>query len=275
MMNISDPIQDFASLMRRGEAEFNLDEAALLLARTEYSDLNLPDQLRRLDALALRLDCDPRRPALENIESMNEILFEQEQFRGNEEEYDDPRNSYLNDVLDRKLGIPISLSLIYIEVARRRNLPAMGVGFPGHFLVKYRADFEEILVDPYNRGRRLTRQDCKELLKAQFGEEAQLKQEYFVASTKKQILARMLNNLKGSYLRRNNYTRTLTLIQLALLAEPESSQQIHDRGMIYFLMRRYEEARADFNAYLRLTPRDDPQAAEVAQLLHRIRGMMN
>jgi regulator of sirC expression with transglutaminase-like and TPR domain len=274
-MKVFDPIQDFARLMQRAEEEFNLDEAALLIARTEYPHLNVPDQLGRLDALASHLRCDLSRPAIEIIESMNELLFEKEQFRGNEEEYDDPRNSYLNDVLDRKLGIPISLSLIYIEVARRRSLPVMGVSFPGHFLVKYRTDLHEILIDPYRRGRILTRQDCKELLKAQFGDEAELKAEYFEVSTKKQILARMLNNLKGSYVRRHDFTRVLTMIQLALLVEPESSQQLHDRGMIYFLIRRYEEAQADFKIYLNLTPRGNPQAVEVAQLLHRIRGMMN
>jgi regulator of sirC expression with transglutaminase-like and TPR domain len=274
-MKVFDPIQDFARLMQRAEEEFNLDEAALLIARTEYPHLNVPDQLGRLDALAFRLLCDLSRPAIEIIESLNKLLFEKEQFRGNEEEYDDPRNSYLNDVLDRKLGIPISLSLVYIEVARRHDLAVMGVSFPGHFLVKYRTDHNEILIDPYRRGRILTRQDCQELLKAQFGDEAELKPEYFAASTKKQILARMLNNLKGSYVRRHDFTRVLTVIQLALLVEPESSQQLHDRGMIYFLMRRYQEAQADFKTYLNLTPRGNPQAVEVAQLLHRIRGMMN
>jgi regulator of sirC expression with transglutaminase-like and TPR domain len=274
-MKVFDPIQDFARLMQRAEEEFNLDEAALLIARTEYPHLNVPDQLGRLDALAFRFLCDLSRPAIEIIESMNKLLFEKEQFRGNEEEYDDPRNSYLNDVLDRKLGIPISLSLIYMEVARRRGLPVMGVSFPGHFLVKYRTGHNEILIDPYRRGRILTRQDCKELLKAQFGDEAELKPEHFAASTKKQILARMLNNLKGSYVRRHDFTRVLTVIQLALGVEPESSQELHDRGMIYFLMRRYQEAQADFKTYLNLTPRGNPQAVEVAQVLHRIRGMMN
>jgi regulator of sirC expression with transglutaminase-like and TPR domain len=274
-MKVFDPIQDFARLMQRAEEEFNLDEAALLIARTEYPHLNVHDQLGRLDALASRLHCDLSRPAIEIIESMNKLLFEKEQFRGNEEEYDDPRNSYLNDVLDRKLGIPISLSLIYIEVARRRDLPVTGVSFPGNFLVKYRADRNEFLIDPYRRGRILARHDCKELLKSQFGDEAELKPEYFAAPTKKQILARMLNNLKGSYVRRHDFTRVLTLIQLALLVEPESSQQLHDRGMIYFLTRRYHEAQADFKTYLSLIPRDHPQAVEVAQLLHRIRGMMN
>jgi regulator of sirC expression with transglutaminase-like and TPR domain len=274
-MKVFDPIQDFARLMQRAEEEFNLDEAALLIARTEYPELNVPDQLARLDALAFRLHCDLSRPAIEIIASMNKLLFDKEQFRGNEEEYDDPRNSYLNDVLDRKLGIPISLSIIYIEVARRRGLPVMGMSFPGHFLVKYRTDHNEILVDPYRRGRILTRQDCQELLKAQFGDEAELKPEYFAASTKKQILARMLNNLKGSYVRRHDFTRVLTLVQLALGVDPESSQQLHDRGMIYFLMRRFKEAQTDFKTYLNLTPRGHPQAVEVAQLLHRIRGMMN
>ena len=101
-MKIFDPIQDFARLVQRAEEEFNLDEAALLIARTEYPDLIVADQLGRLDALAFRLHGDLSRPAIENIQSMNKFLFKEEQFRGNEEEYDDPRNSYLNDVLDRK-----------------------------------------------------------------------------------------------------------------------------------------------------------------------------
>ena len=274
-MKIFDPIQDFACLMQRAEEEFNLDEAAFLIARTEYPDLNVAGQLGRLDTLAFRSECDPRRPAIENIESMNTLLFKKEQFRGNEEEYDDPRNSYLNDVLDRKVGIPVSLSLIYIEVARRRGLPVMGVSFPGHFLVKYRSGPDEILLDPYNRGEVLTRHDCNELLKEQIGEDARLKREYFVASTKKEILARVLTNLKRSYVRRHDFTRVLTVIRLALVLHPGSSEEIHDRGMMHFLMRRYGEAQADFKTYLGLTPRDHPQAVEVAQMLHRIRGMMN
>ena len=119
-------------------------------------------------------ECDPAQSPHANIASLNRLLFEEEKFAGNEEN-DDPRNSYLNDVLDRKMGIPITLSLVYQEVARRCGLPVVGVGFPGHFLAKYLAPSGEILLDPYQRGAILSLQDCEEKLKAQFGEEAEFR----------------------------------------------------------------------------------------------------
>ena len=274
-MELSDPFEDFARLVRQPDDLIRLDEAALALARTEYPDLDVPAQIARLDRLAERAACSPERPPLKNIEALNSLLFEQEGFRGNEGEYDDPRNSYLSDVLDRKLGIPITLSLVYIEVARRKGLPVVGVGFPGHFLVKYLAGREEIILDPYNRGAILTRQDCEDRLKAHFGESSEWKADYLLACTPRGFLTRMLSNLKGSYFRRNNYGRVLAMIRLALAVNPDSRQEIHDRGMIYFLLRRYAEAKADLKRYLDSAPPGDPQATEVKQILHRIRGLMN
>ncbi len=274
-MELGDAGREFARLVRQPEEQIRLDEAALLLARTEYPRLNVAEQIERLDGLAARAKCSPVRPPRENIRALNRLLFEEEGFSGNDEEYDDPRNSYLNDVLDRKKGIPITLSLVYIEVARRRSLPIVGVGFPAHFLVKYLGAAEMILVDPYNRGAILTREDCEERLKAHFGQQAELKEEHLAASTPKQILARMLNNLKGSYFRRHDYHKVLTMIELALAIDPASRQEIHDRGMVYFLMRRYAESKADCLRFLSMVPANDPQIAEVSQVLHRIRGLMN
>jgi regulator of sirC expression with transglutaminase-like and TPR domain len=280
-----DLIHEWTRLVQREDDAIDLAEAALVIARTEYRELDVAAQLRRLDAMAARLDAGPAASPLSNIQVMNEYLFEKEKFSGNEEEYDDPRNSFLNDVLDRKKGIPITLSLVYTEIARRRELPVVGVGFPGHFLVKYLAGRaasvrsgippEEILVDPYNRGAILTREDCIGLLKAHFGGEAELKPEFLAASTHKEILARMLNNLKGSYFRRQNFPKVLAMIEMALAIDPASAGDVRDRGMIYFAMKRYSEAMADFNAYLSLSPREDPRVKEVLQAIHRIRAMMN
>ncbi len=274
-MSKSDPVRNFARMMEREDEEINLAEAALLIACTEYPRLDTAASLKHLDGLASQVRADPEHSALANIQALNELLFEKEKFSGNEEDYDDPRNSFLNDVLERKQGIPITLSVIYMEVARRRGLPVVGVGFPGHFLVKYLAGSTEILVDPYHRGAILTEQDCAERLKAHFGDEAKLKPEFLMASTHKQILARMLNNLKGSYFRRQNYPKVLTMIELGLSIDPGSRQNIRDRGMVYFMMKRYGEALADFKAYLALSRREDPQTHEVLQVLHRIRAMMN
>jgi regulator of sirC expression with transglutaminase-like and TPR domain len=274
-MDFPDAVAEFARYVARPAEEIRLDEAALLLARTEYPALDLPAQLARLDALAARAECDRDRPPHANIASLNRLLFDEENFTGNEAEYDDPRNSYLNDVLDRKTGIPITLSLIYQEVSRRCGLPVVGVGFPGHFLVKYLTVSGEILLDPYHRGAVVSLQDCKEKLKAQFGEEAELRPSHLLESSTKQILGRMLNNLKGSYFRRKDYAKVLTMIELALAIDPASRQEIHDRAMIYFLTRRYALAMTDLRAYLALSPSDDPQIRSVRTMMHRIQAMQN
>ncbi|HEV2492240.1 MAG TPA: transglutaminase-like domain-containing protein [Terriglobia bacterium] len=287
-----DIIRQWVRLMDREDNEINLGEASLVIARTEYPNLDVPAQLCRLDRMASQVRLDACASALSNIEALNAYLFEKENFAGNEEEYDDPRNSFLNDVLDRKKGIPITLSLVYTEVARRHSLPVVGVGFPGHFLVKYMATPRggpssqagalpeeilggEILVDPYHRGAILTREDCVALLKSHFGQEAQLEPQFLAPSAPKEILARMLNNLKGSYFRRQNFSKVLTMIELALAIDPASARDVRDRGMVYFAMKRYNEALADFKAYLSLSPREDPGVQEVLQALHRIRAAMN
>jgi regulator of sirC expression with transglutaminase-like and TPR domain len=269
-----EPVPEFARLVERGE-EVGLAEAALVIARTEYPKLDVAAWLRRLDHLASQVIADPAHPPLGNIEALNDLLFEREEFAGNNEEYDDPRNSYLNDVLERKKGIPITLSLVYVEIARRRALPVVGVGFPGHFLVKYLTGSGEILIDPYFRGAILTPEACSERLRSHFGAESKLKPEYLAAATHKQILARMLNNLKGSYFRRGDYTRVLTMIDLALVIDPGSRQEIHDRGMVRMALKRYGAALADFKTCLDLMPSGDPGAKEVQQAIHRIRGLMN
>ena len=167
-MSQSDPAEQFAKLMQREDEEINLAEAALLIARTEYPELDLPMHLSRLENMAGQITADPGRSGIGNVLALNEYLFEREKFTGNEEECDDPRNSFLNDVLDRKKGIPITLSLVYMELARRHGLPVWGVSFPGHFLVKYAADSGEIIIDPFNTAAVMTRQDCDERRHSKF-----------------------------------------------------------------------------------------------------------
>ncbi len=274
-MTEENPICRWARLMQLEDAEIDLGEAALLIACMEYPHLDTAAELARLDRLASGLAVSHADPPLSNIQALNELLFEKERFAGDSEDYDDPRNSFLNDVLDRKKGIPITLSLVYSEVARRHSLPVLGVGFPGHFLVKYLAESSEIIIDPYHRGAVMTLDDCEERLKQHFGPQAKLEPHFLAASTRKQILARMLNNLKGSYFRRQNFARILILIEMSFAIDPASPQEMRDRGMVYFAMKRYTEAMADFQAYLRLSTGDDPKVQEVLQAIHRIRALMN
>jgi regulator of sirC expression with transglutaminase-like and TPR domain len=268
-------IQRFAQLMEHEDAEINLAEAALAIAATEYAGLDASAWLARLDECAKDVQAEPGREAQANIRAMNEVLFEREHFSGNEEEYDDPRNSYLNDVLARKKGIPITLSVIYLEVGWRKGLPLVGVGFPGHFLVKYIAPGAEIFLDPYRSGATLTRQECESTLRTNFGQEAQLKSEYLAGVTQKQVLARMLNNLKGSYFRRRHYNKVLTMIELALAIDGGTPEDLRDRGMVLITMRRYREAMTDLEAYLALVPPDDPQVRETRRAIHHVRSLLN
>lgn len=274
-MSNADLIRRFHALTQGEDEKIELAEAALVIAVAEYPQLTPEPYLARLDALAERVQADPHASPFLNIEALNRVLFEQEKFAGDEEEYDDPRNSFLNDVLERKKGLPILVSLVYTEVARRRGLPVAGVGFPAHFLVKYVAGDREILIDPFHRGAILAAEDCLEILKTHFGARAELKPEYFLAAGNKQILARMLNNLKGSYFRRSLYAKVLTMIELALALQPNSLPDLRDRGMVYFAMARYADALADLKNYLKLAPSDDSQRTEIQRILHRIRALMN
>ncbi len=274
-MDHADLIRRFRALTEREDEKINLAEAALVIAAAEYAELTPEPWLAALDRLAEQVQSDSELSPFANIEALNHVLFEEEKFSGNDEDYDDPRNSFLNDVLERKKGIPITLSLVYMEVARRRRLPVVGVGFPGHFLVKYLGTAEEILIDPYHRGAILARADCEALLKKHFGDQAQFKAEYLLAATNKQILARMLNNLKRSYFRRANYPKVLTMIELALTINEDALPDLRDRGMVYFAMARYADALADLKAYLALAPSDDSETQEIRRVLHGIRALMN
>ncbi|HET7213860.1 MAG TPA: transglutaminase-like domain-containing protein [Terriglobia bacterium] len=270
-----DPIRKFRELTDRPAVEIDLAEAALAIAATEYPGLDPAPSISFLDRLADRVEAGPTLSALANIAAINKVLFEEENFAGNAGEYDDPRNSYLNDVIQRKTGIPITLSLVYTEVARRKGVPLEGVGFPGHFLVKHPGPPAEILIDPFHRGAVLAPADCLALLKKNFGPEAELKSEYFASSTKKQILARMLNNLKGSFHRRGNYSKVLTMIELSLATREDVLTDVRDRGMVYFAMRRYSDSARELKVYLKLAGGDDPEVEEVLQMLGRLKGMMN
>ncbi len=275
-MEATDVHREFARLMERDEAEINVAEAAFTFARTEYPRLDVARELRRLDELASQLVVpsggdDP----LRQIQALNTLLFEQEHFAGDEADYDNPENSYLNRVLDRRKGIPITLSVIYTHIARQHGIPIAGVGFPGHFLVKHGRKPEEIFIDPFHRGAILSRDECAARLKEHFGPEAELTEEYLRASTPKEILKRMLNNLKGSYFRRHNYPKVLVMVELSLATDPGSFDEIRERGMVYLVMHRYREAMADFQAYLAVAPQDDPKVREVMASLRRVHAMMN
>jgi len=247
----------FARALARPEAELDLGRAALLIARAEYPHLDVEHYLRRLDALAesirgeVAMEAAPRR----RVGVLSRFLFLSEGFRGNAEHYFDPRNSFLNEVLDRKLGIPITLSTVYLEVARRLYLPITGVGFPGHFLVKYVLSDGEILIDPFHRGAILTQADCHRRLKEMTDGSVTLQPEHLRSVTKRQILARLLTNLKQIYLRARNFPKALRTLDLLLLANPDEAAEVRDRGLLLSQAGRLGDALRDMEQYLTMAPK--------------------
>ncbi len=244
--------QKFSQLAMLDEAVFPLDRAAFTLGLEEYPALDIDLYLRKLDTLATRTDvlAGHNRSAGNLIECLNDVLFVQEALRGNMEEYYDPRNSFLNEVLDRKLGIPISLSIIYIEAARRINFDVRGVGFPGHFIVKCSEGTREIFIDPFNNGRVLTIEDCQELLDRVYGGSVPVQPSYFGAMGKKSIITRMLFNLKGLYYQKDDYHRSLSVVDRILMLNPDTLSEIRDRGMLYMQTSLFSRALADLEYYL-------------------------
>jgi len=249
----------FAELMSGGE-EMNLAKAALILAKeVEYPDLDVGKYLGKIDLLGNEIKgrvtgkTDPH----SLIDEINRCLFDEEGYRGNVDDYYDPRNSFLNDVLDRKTGIPITLSVLYMEVAGRVGLPVLGVGFPGHFIVKYSGIGGEILIDPFNTGRIISEDDCQETLNRVYGGGMQFRNELLQPVTKKQILTRMLHNLKGIYLSSEDFLKTLSVVDMLLLIDPYATTELRDRGLIYYHLECFAQALSDLETYVRYAPDND------------------
>jgi regulator of sirC expression with transglutaminase-like and TPR domain len=197
---------------------------------------------------------------------LNDTFFGEFGFRGNTENYFDARNSFLNDVIERRTGIPITLSVVYMEVARRIGLRIFGVGMPGHFLVKYQDEVEEILLDPFNGGRLLLEEDCFRMVLRMYQGGVVFRRSYLDAVSKKQILTRMLQNLKGIYTQSGAQHKTLGVIERVLLITPDAPTELRDRGLVYASIGRFNEALTDLESYLRR----EPSASDAASIKEKI-----
>jgi regulator of sirC expression with transglutaminase-like and TPR domain len=273
------PRDAFAALVERDDEQIDLARAALLFAAVEYPDLDVGAYLARLDRLAaeLRPRVSPEESPGRVVAAIDEYLFGEQGFRGNELEYYDPRNSYLNEVLDRRLGIPISLSVVYLEVARRVGFRLEGVGMPGHFLLRHPDPVQPLLIDAFNRGAIVTEDDCRARLRGLYGDALPLTAEMLRPVDARTILFRMLNNLKGIYARREDFARAVRTVDLMLLVEPGAVGEYRDRGALRFRAADFKLARADLEHYLEARP-DPPDAEAVREqiaLIDRLDEMKN
>jgi regulator of sirC expression with transglutaminase-like and TPR domain len=261
----------FRSEVSRPDVDIDLGRAALAIARVEYADVDTQRYLDRLAELGRTTDrggwpADP----LCRLHRLREHLFEDLGFRGNAEDYYDPRNSLLNDVLDRRLGIPITLSLVLMEVARRVGLAVEGIGLPGHFIAGARLGGEHVLLDPFNGGAVVTSEACQELVARAVGRPVELRPEHFVAVTARELLARMLANLKGAYWRRGRWEQVVRVIDHLLVLDPGAGGEVRDRGVAWSHLGELRRGLADWERYLTEFP-GAPDHRQVREELTRVR----
>ena len=260
--------------LSRPDDEVDLGEAALLLACLEYPTLDIAHYLKRFDVLAEQLqqgiEADADIP--ERILALNQFLFHEQGFAPNLQNFYDPRNSFLNDVLERKTGIPITLSIVYIEVARRIGLPTVGVSFPGHFLVKIPLEKGDIVLDPFAGGRPMTESALLERLKPIYGDLAPAAislEPFLVPAQKKEILVRMLRNLKAIYLHKRIFDKALCVLNDILAIVPAVPQELRDRGQVYEQLECFRAASEDYERYLEL----QPSAPDLFDIRERLIGL--
>jgi regulator of sirC expression with transglutaminase-like and TPR domain len=273
---------EFAALVSEemDEHQISLARAALTIARTEYPDLDADEYLQRLDWYAARVQrMLPDLPeTTQIIAALNYVLFIEEEFRGNDVDYYDPRNSFLNDVLDRKLGIPITLAIVYMEVAQRIGFPLFGVGMPGHFLLKhYDVAGNETFIDPFHRGDILTRADCQTRLDEIYSGQMPLQPEFLHTVTRRQLLTRVLANLRNIYMDRRDFRSALVVVDLVLALHPRSAEDMKQRAMLRYSLNQLRGAAEDLETYARMAPdaSDADEMRQTALSLRRRLAMLN
>ena len=273
-MDLTDTIdKEFSQLASLADERIDLAHGALLIARAAYPDLNESLYLERLDRMAAsaKLDMTADSEPEDIITRLNDILFEQERFRGNRENYYDPDNSFLNRVLDRKKGIPITLSLIYIEVARRLGLDVRGIGLPGHFITALYHSSGEIFIDPFNRGEIRTVDECLQIVRTYMGNAVAPDLHWLQPIGRKDLLVRMLRNLKLIYARHNNDVMLFKTIHWILTLQPEASAERSERAILYEAMGNPNWAVKDWERYIANI--DDPKI--VTKIRARIENLKN
>ena len=255
-MDILETIRNkFSSLAQLSNEEIDLVDAALLIAQIAYPRLNESDYRGYLSELAERLRSrlnETDRP-VEMIEKLNRVLFEEEGFRGNRHSYFDPDNSFINRVLDRKLGIPITLSLIYTVVGKGAGMNLSGIALPGHFITGLFHESGRTLIDPFNRGEILSEEECSAMVRGRPMAEKDFDARRLNAAKPKEILIRMLRNLKAIYMQTNDDMKAFQMLHWILTLDPSSTTELRERGFLYEAMGNTEQAARDLEQYLELS----------------------
>jgi regulator of sirC expression with transglutaminase-like and TPR domain len=266
----------------------SLAQAALVIAQIEYPRLDPEQYLARLDALGDSTRCAIERAVqstgdhstLACVKAVNEHLFEELRFVGNRDKYEDPRNSCLNEVLDRRTGIPITLSVVYMEIARRAGLQVDGVNFPGHFLVRCpdigSRGSAGLIIDPFHGGALLSEHDCRLLLQRHVGAEVAFSRSLLAPTTRQQIVVRMLLNLKRIYVHMRSFPQARDVTELLLAVTPSALSELRDRGLLAYHLNDVTGALRDLQTYLKLSgmsEQDKDQREENQQIWEHVKTL--
>lgn len=249
----------FRNIVAGSDENINLAEAALLIAAEEYPGLDVDAYLSRIVGMAATLKQRIRADisAAEKIILLNRFLFDELGFRGNSGNYYDPRNSYLNDVLDRKLGIPLTLAMVYLEVGRRIGLPVQGVSFPGHFLIKCALREGAIVLDPYARGISLSFDDLKQRVRKldnSLEPSRSVVAGMLASASNRDMLVRLLRNLKAIYTDQKAWMKALSVTDHIICLTPGLAEEYRDRGIFYLNLECFRAAQFDLQVYLKMLP---------------------
>jgi regulator of sirC expression with transglutaminase-like and TPR domain len=269
-------LQPFAELISREDARIDLARACLLIAQDAYPALEVERYMGEIERMATRLRArlGQTDAAEDRIVALNQLLYEELGYWGNTEDYYDPRNSYLNEVIDRRTGIPITMSILYMELGRRIGLPVEGVSFPGHFLVRVRLRGGMLVLDPFSGGAPQSEDELRNRVKRVIPDgvaddlpASELPLDQFLEpATNRQILSRVLRNLKGIYRKDNKPERMLDVLNRMLLVTPDASAELRDRGYVYQRLECYRAAFKDLTDYAEREP-DAPDLDEVRSKL--------
>lgn len=263
--------ENFAQEVSLADQDIDLAKAALYIAQEETPSLNIETYLGQLDEWAQQIQglLPQERYPLRVIQCINQVLYDDLGFVGNEDNYYDPRNSFLNEVMERRTGIPITLALVYLEVARRIEFPMVGIGMPGHFLIRPEFKDAGIFVDAFHKGEVLFPEDCEQRLQEIFAQPVKLEDQFLEAVSKKEFLARMLTNLKLIYINQQDLERALAVIEQLLLVFPDAIIEQRDRGLLHYQMGDTQSAIADLKTYVAHYP-DASDSSMIEMLISQI-----
>jgi regulator of sirC expression with transglutaminase-like and TPR domain len=274
-MVFSQQMTELRELLRSGDESVTLDIAALQIACLEYPDLVVDQYLVLLESYAREFSerLPSHAPTLHFVELLNDFLFEELGFSGNQDDYYAASNSCLNEVLASRVGIPITLSVVYMEIARRAGRRVQGIGLPGHFLVQVDEPDLHSFVDPFHGGEMLDAEECFELARQATALDLPDDPAYLEPVSKRQICLRILNNLRTAYFRAGATDKAVRVLDLLIEAVPDSAEEYKQRGVCFAHQKQFLRARADFETYLRLAP-SAPDRQEVTAELQRIERIL-